>query len=189
MIAKLSAEGGLRFSVDEPRPGNFEVDSLGGIPSPGSGTITVTTATGADSITGITGTIGGDTITGLEPVGTSFTNNDNLLFPVGTTLTGAPWAAGGKFYVSASDIDSRGIDLITTGGAFLIYGFYEANSTDVNSGNNYAEDGPTGFGVGTFSLAPTPLPPTLALFVGGLGIIGLLSARRKRRDVGAFSAA
>ena len=163
--------------------------SLGGLPSPGSGTVTVATGTGGDTITAITGTIGGNAITGLASVGTSFTDNDNLLFPIGTTFTGPPWATNGVSYVSASDIDSHGIDLTTAAGNFLIYGFYEPNSTDVTSGNNYAEDGPTGFGVGTFALTPTPLPPALALFAGGLGMIGLISRRRKRRNVHALNAA
>jgi hypothetical protein len=155
--------------------------SLGGLPSPGSGTITLTTGTGSDPIDAITGTIGGDMITGLAPVDTSFTDNDNLLFPIGTTFTGPPSVASGTSYVSSSNIDPKGIDVTTTAGNFLIFGSFAPNSTDVTSGNNYSEDGPTGFGVGTFALTATPRPAALPLFVGGLGVMGLFGWRRKQK--------
>jgi hypothetical protein len=56
--------------------------SLGGVPLPGSGTITATASnTGSETLTAITGMIGGSAITGL----TSFFGSDNLVYPSGTT--------------------------------------------------------------------------------------------------------
>ena len=56
-------------------------------------------------------------------------------------------------------------DLQTSG----VFAFYYDNELKEASGNI------------TSSLAATPLPAALPLFVGGLGMIGLLSRRRKRR--------
>jgi hypothetical protein len=163
--------------------------SLGGVPSPGSGTITVTTGTGSDTITGITGDIGGDPITGLAPLGT-LNGNDNLLFPVGTTFTGLPVTTSTTPYVSASDLDQHGFAVTTAAGTFDIFGAYVPNATDVTAGNNYDEIGATGFGVGTFALTATPLPAAFPLFAGGLGMIGgLLSRRNKRQAAAALVAA
>ena len=153
--------------------------ALGGVPSPGGGTITVTTGIGSDAVTAITGTLGGVTITGLAPIGTLF-NNDNLLFPVGTTFTGPPVVSGTHSYVSASNLDTKGVAVTTALGTFDIFGSFVPNATDVTAGNNYDEFGPTGFGVGTFALTATPLPATLPLFAGGLGLIGYLTRRRNR---------
>jgi len=153
--------------------------ALGGVRSPGSGTITVTTGIGGDTVTAITGTLGGVTITGLAPTGTLF-NNDNLLFPVGTTFTGPPIVSGTHSYVSASNLDTKGVAVTTALGTFDIFGAFVPNATDVTAGNNYDEFGPTGFGVGTFALTATPLPATLPLFAGGLGFIGYLVRRRNR---------
>ncbi len=160
----------------------------GGVPSPGSGTITVTTGLGSDTVTAITGTLGGETITGLAPIGTLF-NNDNLLFPIGTTFKGPPVVSGTISYVSASDLDTKGVAVTTALGTFDIFGAYVPNATDVTPGNNYDEFGPTGFGVGTFALTATPLPATLPLFAGGLGFVGYLTRRRNRRCKQALPAA
>ena len=51
--------------------------------------------------------------------------------------------------------------------------------------------GPNGWGVEdiTTAVAATPLPAALPLFAGGLGMVGLLARRRKRKSLGAFPAA
>ena len=43
----------------------------------------------------------------------------------------------------------------------------------------------TGFKAATGEIAPTPLPAALPLFAGGLGAMGLLGWRRKRKAVAA----
>jgi hypothetical protein len=40
----------------------------------------------------------------------------------------------------------------------------------------------------TFTVAATPLPAALPLFAGGLGVIGLLGWRRKRKNAAAIAA-
>jgi hypothetical protein len=45
------------------------------------------------------------------------------------------------------------------------------------------------FQVNNADLTATPLPAALPLFMGGLGMIGLVRRRRKRKDAGAQSAA
>ncbi|MFZ1971521.1 MAG: hypothetical protein WAU89_01685 [Candidatus Acidiferrales bacterium] len=60
-------------------------------------------------------------------------------------------------------------DLQTTSG----YAFYYNNELQEAAGTI------------TSALAPTPLPAALPLFAGGIGIIGLLSRRKKRKGQGA----
>jgi hypothetical protein len=162
------------WTLTGPSPGS------GGIPETGSGTLTVTTGTGGDTVTAVTGTIGGNSVT-LAPTGT-LNGNDNLVFPVGMTFVGPPVVTGTTSYVSVSNLDSHGIAFITSAGSFDIFGFDAPNTTPAPNpaNNNYAEEGAAGFGVGTFALTPTPLPAALPLFAGGLGLVGLLSRRRKR---------
>lgn len=136
--------------------------SLGGIPFPASGTITVDTTmqmNGGDEVTGITGTIDGSIISGLS----TFDGADNLLFPSGT----AP-------------LDTHGIAFTTVAGQSVdIFSFFAEGTPP--TGNAYGEStsSPGGFGVGTFALTATPLPATLPLFAGGLGLVGFLTKRRK----------
>jgi hypothetical protein len=137
--------------------------SLGGVPFPGSGTIDATVSTtGGDQVTGITGTIDGSTITGL----TVFDGSDNLVFPNGT----AP-------------LDTKGIAFTTAAGQTIDILSEFAEGTPP-TGNAYEEiaSNPGGFGVGTFTLTPTPLPAALPLFAGGLGLMGWLGRRRKHKS-------
>ena len=154
--------------------------SLGGFVWTGSGTLTVTTGTGSDTVTSITGSVTNgtvtDPITGLATPGTF----DNLLFPIGTTFTGPPVVTSGS-YISASDLDTKGLGFTIAAGTVDVFGAYAPNSTNVTPGNNYEETGPGGFGVGTFALTATPLPAALPLFAGGLGMVALLAGRRKRK--------
>src|SRR5262245_22700535 len=65
----------------------------GGFAFTGSGTLTVNTGIGSDTVTAITGTVTNtsnnsvDPITMLAPTGT-LNNNDNLVFPIGSTFVG-----------------------------------------------------------------------------------------------------
>jgi len=136
--------------------------SLGGVPLPGSGTITAITGTGGEVVTAITGTIGGVAITGL----TTFNGSDDLIFPSGTTF-----------------VDTKGLTFTTaTGQQIDIFSFFAEGSPP--SGNAYGEiASPGGFGVGTFDLtAQTPLPAALPLYAAGLGVVGFVARRKKRRS-------
>ena len=156
--------------------------SLGGFDFTGSGTITANTGTGSDTVMAITGTITNGTIT--DPVTGLATPGgfDNLLFPIGTTFTGPPVVTTGS-YISASDLDTKGLGFTTAAGTIVVFGGYAPNSTDVTPGNNYDQISPDGFGVGTFALTATPLPAALPLFAGGLMALGLFGRRRQRSSL------
>jgi hypothetical protein len=143
--------------------------SLGGVPVPASGTLTANVGTHGDQVMSITGTADGSTITGL----TSFGAADNLLFPNsnGTSL-----------------LDGLGLSFVTASGLDVnIFGFYPIG-TPV-SGNAYGEiAGPGGFGVGTFAISATPLPPTWTMMLAGLAVAGFLVYRRQRQTVGPAAA-
>ncbi|WP_213769866.1 PEPxxWA-CTERM sorting domain-containing protein [Bradyrhizobium sp. dw_78] len=149
--------------------------SLGGFTDTGSGTITVTTGSTGDIVTAITGEIGGNAITELLPTGT-LNGNDNLLFPIGTKF-----GTGRNAYTSTSDLDPNGIGFATSAGNFDIFGFYAPDSTDVTAGNNYGEEGPVPFGVGTFAItAAVPEPSTWAMMILGFFGIGAMAYRRRK---------
>lgn len=144
--------------------------SLGGVPYPGSGTITATQSTGgAWTVDSITGSIDGSSITGL----TTFDGSDNLLFPTGT----AP-------------LDTHGIAFQTAAGQTIdIFSFFAEGSKP--SGNAYGEiaSNPGGFGVGTFALtAAVPEPSTWAMMMLGFATLGYLGLRRGKTGT-ALSAA
>jgi hypothetical protein len=141
--------------------------SLGGVPFPGSGTITATTSAGGDLVTAITGTVGGSTITGL----TTFNGSDNLVFPIGTTF-----------------LDTKGIAFTTAAGQNIdIFSFFAQGTPP--SGNAYGELATNGFGVGTFTLTQTPLPSTWTMMLLGIAGIGGMFYSRRGRNSAAFAAA
>jgi hypothetical protein len=153
----------------------------------GSGTITVdtsqttlvTSATNpsvhyvGDLITGITGSIGSVTISGLAPVNADPAHNetnDNLLF-----VSGSPEV-----------LDTHGFAFTSAAGAFpySIFSSLALGSTTPPGPNPFQEVGPGGqflsLGVGTFAITPVPLPSSawmLILGLGGLGFAALRSAR------------
>jgi hypothetical protein len=164
----------------------------GGFAFTGSGTLTVNTGTGSDTVTGITGTVTNtsnnavDPITMLAPTGT-LNNNDNLVFPIGSTFVGPPVTTSTTPYVSISNLDTHGLAFViatgpTTTATIAVFGFNVPNGTAPPPNSNpYGEFSPGGFGVGQFTLTPTPLPAALPLFATGLGTIGLLGWHRRRK--------
>ena len=147
--------------------------SLGGFGAPGSGsgTFTVTTGANGDLITGMTGEIGGNSVT-LLPLGTS--GSDDLLFPIGTSFKGG---------VSVVDLDTSGIAVSTTLGDFHIFGDGSPFSIGTVSGNDIFETGPNGFGVGTLAVAAAvPEPSTWAMMLLGFCGLGFIAHRRRFRN-------
>lgn len=148
----------------------------------GSGTMTGSEtgpSSGVYYITGITGTVNGSTITGIMPVDSFYSNDNDLYFPA-VDMAGQVNAEpvqldpdGLAFYVPGQCDNSGSND----GGECLIY----AATGDYIPANGLYEVFP--FGSGQFSavLATTPLPAALPLLATGLGGLGLLGWRRKRK--------
>jgi hypothetical protein len=146
--------------------------SLGGVPQPGSGTLTATTGTTGDTVIDITGTLGGSAITGL----TSFFGSDNVVFPEGTSF-----------------LSTKGLAFTTASGESVNIFAFNGQGTPP-SGNAYGEEISGGsFGVGTFNLTPVPLPASWTMLLIGAGALGAFAFRRGKgdssRDVAGFAAA
>jgi hypothetical protein len=135
----------------------------------GSGTFTATDdGSGIYTITAITGTFDGGTITSLVPPGLGLGGNDNLLF-----------------YPSSAQLDTHGISFGDGGSEFNI--FYDTFYIYQEAFGGVAA---SGF-IATFTASPsvTPLPAALPLFATGIGAMGLLGWRRKRKNAGVIAAA
>lgn len=147
--------------------------SLGGFgpTGSGSGTFTVTTSGNGDLITGMTGDIGGNSVT-LLPLGTN--GSDDLLFPIGASFEGG---------VSVVDLDTSGIAVSTTFGNFHIFGDGSPFSIGTVSGNDIFETGPNGFGVGTLAVAAAvPEPSTWVMMLLGFSGLCFIAHRPRIRN-------
>jgi len=158
----------------------------------GSGTITVDTSqvtfvTSATNpnvqyagylITGITGTIGTVTISGLAPTNAEPPDitNDNLLF-----VTGSP-----------EILDTNGFGFTSTGATspFAIFSSLALGSTTPPGPNPFQEVGPGGntfsLGVGTFAIQPVPLPASAWLLIFGVGMLGFAALRDPKQSKNDF---
>lgn len=151
------------WTLTGPTPGS------GGLPFPGSGTITATVGMSGDAISEVTGTIDGSAI--IAPI--SFGGSDNLLFPTGTTF-----------------VDTKGIAFDTAAGQDIwIFSFFAEGTPP--SGNAYGEEtsDPNGFGVGTFTLTATPLPSTWSMMILGLCGFSFFAARWTKKPANTFESA
>jgi hypothetical protein len=119
-------------------------------------------------ITGITGTWDGQTITGLLgfAVCCSSPADDNILYTSGLSLD----LAGLGFATATLDVNIYWQPVATPPS-------YWALSAPSGTPVDYAN-----LGAGTFTVTPTPLPAALPLFATGLGALGLLGWRRKRKS-------
>ena len=147
------------WSLTGPSP------DLGGLPLPGSGTITAspTGSTGVWSIDTITGIVNGSDITGTS----TFEGADNLLF------------TNGFAFVSLS-----GISFVTAAGQSVNIFTFDGQGTPP-TGNAYGErvaNPAAPFGVGTFTLTAVPEASTWAMMLvgfAGLGIAGYGASRKR----------
>jgi len=95
-------------------------------------------------------------------------------------------------YTSGEPFDSTGLGFQTTPDGVMWSIWFDSgvdslvwcnnSATGVSYGCNSAAGDPIGY-VSFSSVQPTPLPAALSLFTGGLGVIGLLARRKKRKTV------
>jgi hypothetical protein len=153
------------WSLTGPAP------DLGGLPFPGSGTITAspTASTGVWDIDTITGVINGSEITGPN----DFEGADNRLF------------TNGFAFVSIN----TGISFETAAGqSFNIFSF-DGQMTPP-TGNAYGErtaNPAAPFGVGTFTLTAVPEASTWALMLIGFAGLGMAGYRATRKGADAIA--
>jgi hypothetical protein len=146
------------WSLTGPSP------DLGGVPFPGSGTISAspTAGTGVWSIDSITGIVNGSEITGTS----TFQGADNLLFTNGFAFT-----------------STVGISFVTAAGQSVnIFSFFGQMTPP--TGNAYGEftSNPTAFGVGHFTLTAVPEASTWAMMLvgfAGLGVAGYRISQKR----------
>lgn len=145
----------------------------GGFAEVGSGTLTTTVIGGVDTITSITGEIGGSAITGLTTTQLfGFYTPDNLFF-------------------SDTLLDTKGLGVETASGQEINIESFYAPGAGYHTGNAYDElidPIPAGqayisAGVGSFSVTAVPEPSVWALFIAGVFGIGALVRRRARSTV------
>jgi hypothetical protein len=163
------------FSGPSSGPGN---------PVFGSGTITTAGAGPSFSVIGVTGTVTDLDITSnpffiTGPI-SSYAGADNILFfPAATTGSNT----------TPGFVDFGGISFQTSGGPgfdFNLGGYsqtgpmiYVLNAEFLNGPGYPAVAGST---IINLDITETPLPAALPLFMGGLGLVGLVSRRRKRKE-------
>jgi hypothetical protein len=141
----------------------------------GSGVITATHDSGNEyTITGITGTTAGQTITGLLGAGT-FDNNDNKLFDPGNLFGTFNFDQQGISYQLGSGPTASEVNIGEGSGFFILTTIADLNppgkSPDVQEFVDVDVEK-------IASTSPVPEPGTLALF--GTGILGAAGAIRRR---------
>jgi hypothetical protein len=115
-----------------------------------------------------------DTVTGTTPYG-AFTSATSGLTASSTTLKFdlSPTVDTTNFVLSTNDENGVGYDYMTI-------------ALCVSADCQYSTETSTAFVIA--SVAATPLPGALPLFAGGLGMMGLLGWRRKRKSAAAGDA-
>jgi hypothetical protein len=149
------------WSLTGPAP------DLGGVPFPGSGTITatLTSSPGVWDIDTITGTVNGSAITGTS----TFRSADNLLFTNGFAF-----------------VSTVGISFETAAGQSVnIFSFFGQGTPP--TGNAYGEftASPGAFGVGHFTLTAVPEASTWAMMVIGFAGVGMAGYRASQKRAAA----
>jgi hypothetical protein len=177
-LAAVTAPAKAQSVTDDWTVGSTGTVGPGGAIGTGSGTITFTSggAGGADTVTGILGEIQGVSITGLATATGSPTvaaSGDNLVYPNG----------------SPTVLDLGGLIVTTASGNLKIWSSEAQGSTDVSDPNVIDFQGSSlGFGVGTFTLSPVPLPTSWIMMLTAILGVGLVSRRRERSAVASIGA-
>jgi hypothetical protein len=136
-----------------------------------------------NTITGITGTWDGFTITGLVTP-ESFNHNNNVLYlsPGQMLLDASAVGDPGGLAFFVSGYTGNNVPNPTT---VVVELFYDTIHGGYSANTGNTQNGCCSLGTdGTFAVSPVsavPLPGALPLFVTGLGALGLLGWRRKRK--------
>jgi hypothetical protein len=123
---------------------------------------------------------------------TSLTGADNFgntLSGPDTTLTADNIVYYGSGITPPDEIDPFGVGVVLTGpdaGNAVFYNFL--GLTDITGACSKSGCDPF-VDAGSFALSQTPLPAALPMFAGGLGMVGFLSRRKKRKAQGDLAAA
>ncbi len=102
----------------------------------------------------------------------------------GTQEAGIQYLNGafhGLFYISDFTYNGNPYELQIQGGTLSIVPIIDGNPGFNSLVNGYVDLSLSNVQPYALPVATTPLPATLPLFIGGLGVIGLLAGRRKRK--------
>ena len=142
---------------------------LGYAPLQGGGTLTASdNGDGFWTVTNVTGSVGGETITGVI----SYYLSNNLVYPASLL----------------NQISTGGFAFETDAGSMVdIFSFYGQGSSDINpANNNYGEMSTAGFGVGKFSMTEAvPEPATWAMMGLGFAALAFVGYRRAKPSLAA----
>jgi hypothetical protein len=142
-------------------------------------------------VTGITGSITGPNLLSISIASLYTANGQNATPPLFNTQTGVGYTYDNILLTSAPFFTATG-GLLFTSNTGDSYEFYASNGLTYLSTTDFGGCPSTQAcnpGVsGTFALTATPLPAALPLFASGLGALGLLGWRRKRKNAAAFAA-
>ena len=160
--AFISAFGGLGVTSAQAVPYNWSFVCDIGASCSGSGTLETDIAIGPATVTSFLGTFGGLTVTSLLAPGT-IGGNTNKIFAL------SPGTA----------FDAAGIGFATSASNWRLY-----YSNPLASVRLLGQGGFVTTGAFTVSeaVSETPIPAALPLFATGLGALGLIAYRKKRKQ-------
>jgi hypothetical protein len=156
--------------------------ALGGAAVSGSGEFVTDNGPVPYNVISVTGTANGEAITGLSTY--AFADN-KLWYPASLT------SVDGGFSTPPTWLSISGISFTTASNTWNIGNYGGYYLLDANSDPSGVLSGAVpGFNFSiTEETSTTPLPAALPLFAGGLGLMGLLARRKKRKSSAATAAA
>jgi hypothetical protein len=119
----------------------------------------------------------------------------NFRFTMGSSTNGEGWdvygstAANTGLVALFTDGTDQGTTHFLSDAYKFFYFTYDGGVVQSGQGDNVLLTSFAGDSTGGGGSNPTPLPAALPLFAGGLGVMGLLARRRKRKNTAALAAA
>jgi hypothetical protein len=141
------------------------------VPAAGEPGFEITNMTGTLYLSGVAQ----DTVSGLFPPN-----------PFPNTNTTCCFIYDDAFFVTQPYLDNPGVLFATLGLPGIQWNLFSDSPTLYELMNN---NSPALDVLGTLTIAETPIPAALPLFATGLGALGLLGWRRRRKNVSALAAA